>query len=66
MQHVALNIDPRHLAHKPFAPAFQGPATLNALSLGIEINPHGLVYSIPNLASFVGSDINVFTDEAFE
>ncbi len=57
MQHIALNIDPRHLAHKPYAPAFQGPATLAAVSLGIKINPHGICYAIPNLACFVGSDI---------
>lgn len=57
MQHIALDIDPRHLAHKPYTPVFQGPATIHATSLGIEINPHGVVYSIPNLACFVGSDI---------
>ncbi|MEE9117546.1 MAG: ASKHA domain-containing protein, partial [Calditrichia bacterium] len=48
---------PRHLAHKPYTPAFQGPATVDAKSLGIKINPLGVVYGIPNLACFVGSDI---------
>ncbi len=57
MQHIALNIDPRNLAHKPYTPAFQGPATVDAKSLGIKINPLGVVYGIPNLACFVGSDI---------
>jgi uncharacterized 2Fe-2S/4Fe-4S cluster protein (DUF4445 family) len=57
MQHIVLNIDPRHLAYKPYTPAFQGPATLAAKALGLKINEHGGVYVLPNLACFVGSDI---------
>ncbi|MGH7451441.1 MAG: ASKHA domain-containing protein [bacterium] len=57
MQHIVLNIDPRHIAYKPYTPAFQGPATLMAKELGLKINEHGGVYVLPNLACFVGSDI---------
>jgi uncharacterized 2Fe-2S/4Fe-4S cluster protein (DUF4445 family) len=57
MQHIALNIDPRHLAYMPYTPAFQGPATLNVKELGLKINEHGVAYFLPNLACFVGSDI---------
>ncbi len=57
MQHIVLNIDPRHIAYKPYTPAFQGPATLAAKELGLKINEHGGVYVLPNLACFVGSDI---------
>jgi uncharacterized 2Fe-2S/4Fe-4S cluster protein (DUF4445 family) len=57
MQHIALNIDPRNLAYSPYTPVFQGPVTLKAKSLGIEMNPTAAVYNLPNLACFVGSDI---------
>ncbi len=57
MQHIALNIDPRNLAYSPYTPVFQGPVTLKAKSLGIEINPTAAVYNLANLACFVGSDI---------
>ncbi|MCG8605973.1 ASKHA domain-containing protein [bacterium] len=57
MSHIALNIDPRYLGHKPYTPVFQGPATLEAQALDIKIHPCGVIYSTPNLACFVGSDI---------
>jgi uncharacterized 2Fe-2S/4Fe-4S cluster protein (DUF4445 family) len=57
MQHIVLNIDPRNLAYKPYTPVFQGPATLPAKELGLRINDAGVVYCLPNLACFVGSDI---------
>lgn len=57
MQHIFLNLNPRKLASSPYTPVFQGPANLSARTLGIEINPNGIVYVLPNLACFVGSDI---------
>ena len=57
MQHIALNVDPRHVAYSPYTPAFQGPATLAAQELGLHIHPEGSAYFLPNLACFVGSDI---------
>jgi uncharacterized 2Fe-2S/4Fe-4S cluster protein (DUF4445 family) len=57
MQHFFLKIDPRSVATMPYAPAFQGPITVGAAELGIPINPVGVVYVLPNLGSFVGSDI---------
>ena len=57
MQHIALNIDPRNVAYTPYTPVFQGPATLDAKELGLQIHPDGVAYFLPNLACFVGSDI---------
>ncbi|MCG3120881.1 MAG: Na(+)-translocating NADH-quinone reductase subunit F [bacterium] len=57
MQYIVLNIDPRHLAYSPYTPVFQGPATLDAKELGLQIHPDGVAYFLPNLACFVGSDI---------
>jgi uncharacterized 2Fe-2S/4Fe-4S cluster protein (DUF4445 family) len=57
MQHIVLNIDPRHVAYSPYTPVFQGPATLDAKELGLKIHSDGVAYFLPNLACFVGSDI---------
>ena len=57
MQHILLNIDPRNLAYSPYTPVFQGPLTIAAEEIGIEINENGVLYTIPNLACFVGSDM---------
>jgi uncharacterized 2Fe-2S/4Fe-4S cluster protein (DUF4445 family) len=57
MQHFFLRIDPRAVASMPYAPAYQGPITADADELGLSINSLGVVYVLPNLGSFVGSDI---------
>ncbi|MEE9166037.1 MAG: ASKHA domain-containing protein [Candidatus Neomarinimicrobiota bacterium] len=57
MQHIVLNLDPRHLAYKPYTPVFRGPATVPADDIGLQLNRHATAYVIPNLACFVGSDI---------
>jgi len=57
MSHFLLKIDARNVAFMPYAPAFQGPVTVEASELGLTINPCGVVYVLPNLGSFVGSDI---------
>ena len=57
MLHLAVNVDPRHMGAKPYIPAFQGPLRLDAFSLGVFIHPLGVVYGLPHLAGFVGSDI---------
>lgn len=57
MSHFLLKVDPRNVASMPYVPAFQGPVTVDASELGLSINPCGVVYVLPNLGSFVGSDI---------
>lgn len=57
MQHITLKLDPRNLAFSPYTPVMQGPLSLEAKSLKIELNPSAILYSVPNLGGFVGSDI---------
>ena len=57
MHHLALNINPRHIAYKPYTPVLQGPTRFAAAQLEIAIHPEGSVYFPPNLACFVGSDL---------
>lgn len=57
MQHIVLNIDPRHIAVKPYTPVLRGPAALPVGEIGLKMNDRATLYAVPNLACFVGSDM---------
>ncbi|HUT36425.1 MAG TPA: ASKHA domain-containing protein [Planctomycetota bacterium] len=56
MNHLLLGLDPRHIAQMPFPAAVRGSLTVPAAELGIAIHPRGRVYTMPNIAGFVGGD----------
>jgi len=56
MNHLFLDILPTYLASSPYTPAISSPMDLNANELGININPTGMVHTMPLIAGFIGSD----------
>ncbi|HEX2951718.1 MAG TPA: ASKHA domain-containing protein [Armatimonadota bacterium] len=56
MMHLFLGIDPLSLGHAPYTPVMTHAMEVTAIDLGIHINPHGVVRSLPNIAGFVGAD----------
>ncbi len=56
MNHLFLGIDPRSLALAPYQPVIADPMETAASDHGLAINPRGRVYTLPNVAGFVGSD----------
>ncbi len=56
MNHLFLGIDPRSLALAPYQPVVTDPVSTSAAELGLAVNPSGRVYTLPNIAGFVGSD----------
>ncbi|SHM21238.1 Uncharacterized 2Fe-2 and 4Fe-4S clusters-containing protein, contains DUF4445 domain [Caldanaerovirga acetigignens] len=56
MQHLFLKVQPKHLALAPYVPVFSEPMVVDASELGIDINPNGKVFTLPNIAGFVGAD----------
>ena len=58
MQHLLLAADPASLARAPYVPGFRGPVIIPAADLGIAIHPNGMLYTLPNLAGYVGGDIS--------
>jgi len=56
MNHLFLGINPRSLAEAPYQPAISEPVYCRARELKLRINPEAMVYTLPNIASFVGSD----------
>lgn len=56
MHHLFLGLDPKYIALAPYVPVTGSPQDVDALTLGIQINPAGKVYVLPNIAGFVGAD----------
>jgi uncharacterized 2Fe-2S/4Fe-4S cluster protein (DUF4445 family) len=56
MNHLLLGIDPQHIAQMPFPAVVRQAILLPAADLGVAIHPRGRVYTMPNIAGFVGGD----------
>jgi uncharacterized 2Fe-2S/4Fe-4S cluster protein (DUF4445 family) len=57
MGHFLLGLDPSHIRRFPYVPASVSPPPLRAAEVGLKINPRGLLYSLPGISGWVGSDI---------
>lgn len=57
MRHIFLGINPENIAFSPYVPVVKRALSLSAGETGIDINPGGLVYLLPDIGSYVGSDI---------
>ncbi|MFW6139463.1 MAG: ASKHA domain-containing protein, partial [Spirochaetota bacterium] len=56
MNHLFLGITPKYLALYPYVSVMRTNIDTRAPELGIHINRYGKVYSMPNIAGFVGGD----------
>lgn len=56
MNHIFLGIDPSSLGYSPYKPCFVEPKNTKASDLKIDINENGNVYTLPNIAGYVGGD----------
>jgi uncharacterized 2Fe-2S/4Fe-4S cluster protein (DUF4445 family) len=56
MGHLLLKISPKYIALNPYVGALRSACVTGASELNIRINPFGRVYSMPNIAGFVGGD----------
>lgn len=56
MHHLFLGINPKSIAVAPYVATVSEPVVTGASELGIEINPAGRVFVLPNIAGFVGAD----------
>jgi uncharacterized 2Fe-2S/4Fe-4S cluster protein (DUF4445 family) len=56
MHHLLLGISPVELGTAPFALASDGPTTLPARELGVEVHPGARAYVLPCIAGHVGAD----------
>ncbi|AGL00239.1 ASKHA domain-containing protein [Desulfoscipio gibsoniae] len=56
MHHLFLGINPGNIAVAPYVAAVSEPVVAGAAELGIDINPAGKIFVLPNIAGFVGAD----------
>ena len=57
MGHLLFKLEPANIRREPYVPvAVQMPA-VRAVEVGIQINPRGLLYSLPAVSAYVGSDV---------
>jgi uncharacterized 2Fe-2S/4Fe-4S cluster protein (DUF4445 family) len=57
MIHLLLRIDPSSIRKDPYVPAVNSIPVLRSHEAGIIINPHGFLYCVPGVASYVGGDV---------
>ena len=58
MMHLFYGIDPQHIREEPYIPAATFFPPIRAKSVGLQISPQAVIYSMPNVASYVGGDIS--------
>jgi len=56
MNHLLLCVDPTHVAQAPYVAALRQGMELTAHDLGVAVSPHANLYTLPNIAGFVGGD----------
>ncbi|OQB09022.1 MAG: Na(+)-translocating NADH-quinone reductase subunit F [Candidatus Omnitrophica bacterium ADurb.Bin205] len=57
MIHLLLKINPAYIRIDPYLPVANSIPPLRASEAGITINPRGILYCLPGVASYVGGDI---------
>lgn len=63
MMHLLVGLPPANIRKEPYIGAANDIPAIRAAEIGLQINPHGLLYCLPSVAGFVGSDTvaGVFT-----
>jgi uncharacterized 2Fe-2S/4Fe-4S cluster protein (DUF4445 family) len=57
MEHLFYGIDPRHLREEPYIPTATFFPLIRGKNVGLRVDPQAIIYSMPNVASYVGGDI---------
>ncbi len=57
MTHLFYGIDPQFIREEPYIPAATFFPLIRGKSVGFQIDPQAVVYSMPDVASYVGGDI---------
>jgi uncharacterized 2Fe-2S/4Fe-4S cluster protein (DUF4445 family) len=57
MTHLLLGLKPGSIRKSPYVAASTAPPPIRAVEVGVQINPRGLLYSVPCIGGWVGGDI---------
>ena len=57
MTHLLLGLDPSAIRKTPYIPVSTATSPFRAIEVGIQINPRGLLYTVPCVGGWVGGDV---------
>jgi len=57
MTHLLLGLDPSSIRKTPYVSVSADTAPVRAFEAGIQINPRGLLYTVPSIGGWVGGDM---------
>jgi uncharacterized 2Fe-2S/4Fe-4S cluster protein (DUF4445 family) len=57
MMHLFYGVDPQFIREEPYIPAATFFPIIRGKSVGFQFDPQSIIYSMPNVASYVGGDI---------
>lgn len=57
MVHMLMNLPPDTIRREPYVPAACDVPPVRAAEVGLRINPRGLLYTLPAVSAYVGSDV---------
>ncbi len=57
MLHLFLGLPPTEIRRDPYIPVISVPPVFHAAEVGLRVNPHGAVFWMPGVSSYVGGDI---------
>jgi uncharacterized 2Fe-2S/4Fe-4S cluster protein (DUF4445 family) len=58
MMHLFYGIDPQHIREEPYIPVATFFPLIRGKNIGLQVDPQAIIYSMPNVASYVGGDIS--------
>src|SRR5208337_5318645 len=57
MSHLLLGLDPSSIRKTPYVSVSAATSPMRAVEVGIQINPRGLLYTVPSIGGWVGGDV---------
>ena len=57
MTHLLLGLDPSSIRKTPYISVSAATSPMRAVEVGIQINPRGLLYTVPSIGGWVGGDV---------
>ncbi|HTF99219.1 MAG TPA: ASKHA domain-containing protein [Nitrospirota bacterium] len=57
MEHLFYGVDPQFIREEPYIPTATFFPLVRGKNIGLKVDPQGIIYALPNVASYVGGDI---------
>lgn len=58
MMHLFYGVDPQYIREEPYIPSATFFPLIRGKNVGLQVDPQTIIYSMPNVASYVGGDVS--------